>query len=473
MIRCLPLVSCSALLLALVSGEAVPAAGQQPPPADVPAPRPAATPPPPAVASADSAARVSWLRRHAAPIRSIDPADEEFADLAPIGRAIGDARVVLLGEPSHTTGNLFHAQTRLVKYLHQQHGFDVLVFESGLYDVAKAWEAIRAGESAVAAFRASLYGPWSRPAEMRPLMDYVAERARTERPLELAGYDGVYSGVASYRHLVPDLQDYLRSRGAAERFEGDSVLWAGFRRLHWWRAEGPADPPYSDWPDAAELAPFTARLARLRQEMTAHEADPRGRFWQQVLESVAEYARQVPLQAADPQARDWAPFWNVRDAQGGRNLVWLADDRYRGRKLIVWLATLHAARNLEGIDGDEPPLARLLPAGHHAWQALGPQMYTLGMVALEGTSGWAGRTWPIVADQVPEAELEELLAEAGFELAFLDYRSIPPGGEWLRGPLVSRPFGNIASRARSWPAILDGLLFVRTGTPATWAEPAR
>src|SRR5262249_16345115 len=56
-------------------------------------------------------ARVAWLKKHVAPLRSIDPADEDFADLEPIRQAIGDARVVQLSEQSHGDGATFHART--------------------------------------------------------------------------------------------------------------------------------------------------------------------------------------------------------------------------------------------------------------------------------------------------------------------------------------------------------------------------
>jgi hypothetical protein len=42
--------------------------------------------------------RAEWLRQNAVTIRSVDPKDGDFSDLAGIGRAIGDATVVLLGE---------------------------------------------------------------------------------------------------------------------------------------------------------------------------------------------------------------------------------------------------------------------------------------------------------------------------------------------------------------------------------------
>src|SRR5690606_14206214 len=77
----------------------------------------------------------TWLGAHATPVRSIDGADEDFTDLEPLAGAIGAARVVQLGEPSHGAGAAFSAKARLCKFLHQRLGFDVLVWESGLYDV--------------------------------------------------------------------------------------------------------------------------------------------------------------------------------------------------------------------------------------------------------------------------------------------------------------------------------------------------
>src|SRR4051794_33215908 len=62
---------------------------------------------------------------------SIDEAD--FRDLSPLARAIGDARVVMLGEAGHGDGATFRAKARLVRFLHEQLGFDVLAWESGTW----------------------------------------------------------------------------------------------------------------------------------------------------------------------------------------------------------------------------------------------------------------------------------------------------------------------------------------------------
>src|SRR4051812_15253729 len=74
-------------------------------------------------------ARIAWLQANSAPLRSIDPADTDFADLEPLARAIGDARIVMLGEQTHGDGATFLAKCRLVHFLHERLGFDVLSFE--------------------------------------------------------------------------------------------------------------------------------------------------------------------------------------------------------------------------------------------------------------------------------------------------------------------------------------------------------
>src|SRR3569833_49275 len=73
-------------------------------------------------------------------VRSIDPADEDFSDLVPLIDKFGTARVVQLGEPGHGAGSSFSAKARLVKFLHERMGFEVLVWESGLYDVGLSAE---------------------------------------------------------------------------------------------------------------------------------------------------------------------------------------------------------------------------------------------------------------------------------------------------------------------------------------------
>src|SRR5262245_42055627 len=133
-------------------------------------------------AQPDRDTRIAWLKQHAIPLRSIDPTDEDFTDLEPLRAAIGDARIVQLGEQSHGDGATFHAKARLIKFLHQKMGFDVLAFESSLYDCSKAWEALKRGDQPLEAFQQGVFGIWTGSEQVQPLIEYVSKAAKTDRP---------------------------------------------------------------------------------------------------------------------------------------------------------------------------------------------------------------------------------------------------------------------------------------------------
>ena len=361
---------------------------------------------PPTVGSSpgdrETLARTAWLGRHAAPLRSVDPADDDFTDLAPLGQAIGNARVVFLGEGSHGDGSAYLGKTRLIRYLHERLGFDVLVWESGLYEGPKVWEALRGGGDPVNAVADN----GMMPAWWRGLR------------LSLSSKDSVAS-------------------------------------------------------DSAWIEQFAVEVERVNAALRARSRDPGSRRWQQVLESAIANGRELRetrLEMATPGKTSWGSS-NTRDEQGARNILWLANDRYRGHRLIVWSATIHAARNVAGVDTRDSTWSYrgYRPAGEHVWQALGAQMYALGFVALTGSRRLGNESWTIKQDQHPAVELEELLGGAGFDFAFLDFRHIPRGGEWLRQPLLSRPFAEHAKIAR-WVDVLDGIVFLREMKPATWPD---
>lgn len=426
-----------------------------------------------ALSTPESIKRIAWLRANASPLRSLNPSDDDFSDLAPLGRAIGDARIVSLGEGRHGDGGAYLGKTRLVKYLHEKLGFDVLVFEGGFYEGSKTWEMILAGGDPMAALKLAVMPAWSWSGEIEPLAAYLAAQAHTAHPLVFEGYDPQGSLVARTRQSI-ELRAYLDSAGLGDRFANDTSFWRGLFWLQ--RTWSPADSMSGD---SARVDRFVDGARRVRAALAERSAEPRSRFWQQVLESSMAFARQMRhtrLEIAAKGSRagqDGSDFAssNMREEQGARNLLWLANDRHRGQRLIVWAATAHVARNMPGVDTRDTTwsYAGYTTTGHHVWRALGTQTYTVGFVALSGSSRLGPDSSLIRSDQHPDAELEELMGAAGFQTAFLDYRHIARGGEWLRQPLLSRPFAEHAKFAR-WPDVLDGIVFMREMQPATWPD---
>jgi len=410
--------------------------------------------------------RVAWLSQHTSPIRSVDPADDNFSDLEPIGRAIGGSRVVLLGEQSHGDGTVFLAKTRLIRYLHEKLGFDVVAFECSLFDTRVAWDSMKSGEDPVTAFRRGVYGIWSRSEQLLPLIDYLGARAKTERPLELSGFDCHFNYSASQGKFTftIDLLDFL----AACRIDASRIAAGKDARLvldslvasRWNVARRPTEPQQRGFFDA-----WTA----VRQQVDAvDEAGPDVSLWKQLMKSVEAHARYTFVL----DSGSWAAF-NGRDEQMAANLVWLVQERFKGRKIIVWAASIHNARSLNSVDTQRPAFdpafsyEGAIPMGEHVWQTLGKDMYSIGFVASEGSFGnW--RMEPQTLPPVNPKSLEGLWAQTGAKLAFVDFRGLRPD-EWLRTRLVAGPFG-YGPMLADWTKVFDGMIFTRVMEKSRRAE---
>ena len=82
-----------------------------------------------------------YVIKNAATLKTISPDSANDEDLKAIGDAIGNAKIVMLGEQDHGDAPTFLAKTRLVKYLHEKKGFNVLAFESDFFALNYGWDA--------------------------------------------------------------------------------------------------------------------------------------------------------------------------------------------------------------------------------------------------------------------------------------------------------------------------------------------
>src|SRR5690606_6369152 len=84
----------------------------------------------------------------------------DFSKLEFLKSELENADIVLLGEPAHSP-QYYDIKIQLVKYLHEQLNFDVLAFESGLYQMEAANSEIKKGGSIYSAFENSMFPIWT------------------------------------------------------------------------------------------------------------------------------------------------------------------------------------------------------------------------------------------------------------------------------------------------------------------------
>jgi len=415
--------------------------------------------------------QVAWVQAHALPIRSIDPTDEDFSDLAPLRQVLAGRRVVVLGEATHGDGATSLAKSRLIRFLHQEMGFDAIVFESGFYDCWKAWQRIEDGADPEAVFRQSVFPIWTRTAQLQDLIAYFAAEARSAHPLELAGIDPQFTGALSQQYLLGDLVRLADAVGlSGRRLERRiaaplaNLVGAGYE--------------LGELPKPAERAALLDELKTLEDRLRgdAGQDVPERGFWLRLLESTRANALSSWNTRWDQPLLE-SPEYPVRDRLMGEQLAWLAKHRYAGQKIVVWMHSGHAARGLSRVEVPSPAHARLYrtfkPAGAVARGTLGGSLYTVAVLAYQGRyRAMRGKSGELARPS--DGSLEDMLHRTGFAHAFLDLSHEDQFPDWLRTPVVARPIGYMEMKAR-WQDVYDGVLFLDRMEPAAKAPvaPAR
>lgn len=132
----------------------------------------------------------------------------DFKDLTALRESLKGVEIVALGEQSHGLGEVFNAKTELVKFLHKELGFDLVLFESGYGDGALAWERLDS-LSPIAFTNSFSSNHYYNSEEILTLVTYVKSQKQS---LKINGFD------------CQPQQNYLIKRMAEIAQPIDSVL---------------------------------------------------------------------------------------------------------------------------------------------------------------------------------------------------------------------------------------------------------
>jgi erythromycin esterase-like protein len=149
---------------------------------------------------------IEEIAQHAIPIQSIHPNDTDYTDLLFLKDILEGKRIVLLGEPTHFDASVFLGKTRLIKFLHEKLGYNVLVWEAGLYDI---WYINQYTISNGRNYSWGVFSLWSDVEETKPLWHYLNQQKLS---IALRGIDLQLSGAIPDSLRTGVLKNYLVSK---------------------------------------------------------------------------------------------------------------------------------------------------------------------------------------------------------------------------------------------------------------------
>ena len=354
-------------------------------------------------------------------------------DLAAFAKKIEKVKILALGEQTHGAGSVFSLKTDLIKYLHQHHGFDLLILESGMYDVNEIIKKSKTGESINALAPGNIFYMYANSAEVTPLFDYVDNSANTAMPLTMVGFDSQHTGGLSLAGLVNDLNAAYQQNTSNKH---SNPLSQNLLQ----QIQAVLEGNTSRFPIAAEQAYFI-ELNKVAEHfrLSGHG------FWFRITQGlIAQSKRQWQLE-------------DNRSKEMGENIKWWSE-QYPDKKIIVWAHTWHLTKK-----GNNQ-----VNAGQVVHSAFAEQYYVVHFTGKQGEYlSYLDLSNKLVAP-LQKSAIEYKLGEvSSSKINYLENKALP-----LENSTMA-VFANDYQQtlpAKEWTTYWDGMFILKDITPATYVQ---
>ena len=387
-----------------------------------------------------------WFSDNIQKINTIHPSDTDYNDLKFLKDILKDERFVILGEPTHGDGKVFKAKSRLIKYLHEELKFDVLVFESGFYDVQSQMQNATTTNEVLKAATKSIPRVWSESKQAYPAIKYVSQTEQTRRPLILEGMDVQFND--SYSLFIEEFASETNiKKHLNEDYANFINILQELLKNHLYKASEEDQNFFINKLDYLKIVFKRKKNIDLKRKS----------FWLQMLENIRALA-----------LTSWEQNLAFRERQMADNLLWLAENKYPNKKIIVWMASIYSFKNKSIINTMNPKLK------YGAEESFGDKLethfnkiYTIGFTAIQGEYGaFYWNSEPEEISKPSQNSLEGLFDNMNIEFGFLDLNKMADSELWKNKKVLSKPLGYSEMKS-VWYKNFDGLFFIKTMEPST------
>ena len=401
---------------------------------------------------------LTWAQSAATPL-SIPQQDDDFSDLACIAEAIGDCKIVAIGESAHYLYEWNRWRARVFKYLALEHGFTTFVLESALVEGRVVHEYVAGAEhdwDDVARAINNVWGVW---AEINDLIRWMRDwnlDPNSPYPLHFYSMDGSGSW-AHGRYALDAILAYTRRVDAGLTRDIEQNLVEPIKQISL-----PNRTDFSAHQYRQVLGHISLLISRLQQGeqhfCTLAKVTQAQEEFAWALRS-AEILRDVILAIAQTDADfevGLREYWNVRDVSMAQSLRWIYEREGCDQGMVICAHNTH-------LQHYPVRTQRATSMGTYYRQRHGKESMLLIGSANERS----------VKDDPPRPDSNQATyAQVGLDCYFLDLRNAPamgPARDWLA---VERPDrSNLRYQPVCTGEAWDCLIFHRTVRHATVDRP--
>lgn len=386
---------------------------------------------------------LSEVQLYKHPVKSISMNYPGISDLKILDSILKDNRILMLGENTHYDGATSQAKSRLIRYLHENLNYNVVLYEAGQYDTWMMNEEMNHHSMKVPADSIGglgLYWFWEATRESRPLISYYQKTKTSHVPIEIGGFDIQFTGSNLYRKRAQLLSSFL-SKNKID-INSFPVFSKSINHLE--------DLIYKKQADKilkGNQKKFIQEIARLEQVVLKLEKTPENKMY-----ALYFHDMQNNFNKSWKYKTQSLPSMQFRDSLMARNLIHQIDSVYKDKKIIVWCSNLHtfAERYDKGY----------LPLGAHIRNKYGKASYMIDFSSFAKKNSKGN-----IANKPGKFAVENIFHETKTPYFFINLRSIPESSP-LKKEFVSTINQGIDQK-KTWSHFFDGIFYIDINTEHT------
>ncbi len=384
-----------------------------------------------------------YVQTQAVAVKSIQPTDTSYADLEAFGKAIAGKRVVMLGEQDHGDAPAFMAKTRLIRYLHEQHGFNVLAFESDFFSLTEGLQEVRDTSTLKQYLQQNIFPIWTQcDAASYLFYQYLPQQFNKQTPILVTGFDSQLHG----QYTRQNLHQYLDTALQEQKFQVKN--FNNIKQLLLIHADSLMYSYGRTFNNKAYFETMILQLELLMQHQTKQQTNP---YLTVLLKSLKANSIQTMARFESSTSE------SSRDAGMAANLDWLVNETYKHEKIIVWAANGHILKNSQSVVGKN--FFRSMGDFFCSTPENRTQTYVLGFASRDGMAGRLFYKGAFkVTDPLPYS-FENWLQQ--FPFAFIDftpYNQMQKKKEAFHLKGIDHYWNGLGK----WSTAFDGIFYIRT-----------
>ena len=392
-----------------------------------------------------------YVRSSTVSISGIESDSSDFEDMELLGHAIGDSKIVMLGEQDHGDAPTFTAKTRIIKYLHEVKGFNVLAFESDFFALNEGWGHLEKKDDDISYFlKQNVFPIWTHCSACSDLFyNYIPSTFHSPTPLNISGFDDQLILNYSTSELWKKLDSVLTSLNLPiskdDTYHNEILPLLESVNLTYGKQSKA---------DTVKLNRCLNYCLKIKEQSSGQIS--KSEFWSMIIQNLV----QLYMQRLNYERKE--NMDSTRDYQMAENLKWLCQVKYPDEKIIVWAANAHIIKDNRSEKRNNGFRIKSMGRFFTHDEQLGQKTYIIGFNSYEGMAGRLGGE---------KYKLEKPM-KFGFEnwidsnrsYAFVDFKKFNRANGDKSAIFNMKALGHISMKLE-WTKLFDGIFFIRTMYP--------